>query len=60
MCPVLMWFLSNPKQERNITSTSDLQPQTESGVDRQTHGTASSIAPPTLWPEGLKLIYEYV
>ncbi|KAL5108045.1 Brefeldin A-inhibited guanine nucleotide-exchange protein 3 [Taenia crassiceps] len=60
VCPMLMWFLSNPKQERNITSTSDLHSPTESGVDRQTHGTASSIAPPTLWPEGLKLIYDIV
>ncbi|EUB62872.1 Brefeldin A-inhibited guanine nucleotide-exchange protein 3 [Echinococcus granulosus] len=60
MCPMLMWFLSNPKQERNITSTSVLQPLAESGVDRKTHGTASSIAPPTLWPEVLKLIYDIV
>ena len=59
MCPMLMWFLSNPKQERNITSTSDLHSPTESGADRQTHGTASSVAPPTLWPEALKPVYEY-
>ncbi|KAM7542562.1 hypothetical protein Aperf_G00000008502 [Anoplocephala perfoliata] len=56
MCPMLMWFLSNPKYERNITSTSGLH----SPKDRQTIGTATSVAPPTLWPEGLKFIYDIV
>ncbi|VDM19097.1 unnamed protein product [Hydatigera taeniaeformis] len=60
VCPMLMWFLSNPKQEKNIISTSDLLLTIESEVDRQTHGTASSIAPPILWPEGLKIVYDIV
>nr|CDS25689.2 brefeldin A inhibited guanine [Hymenolepis microstoma] len=55
MCPMLMWFLSNPKQEKTITSTSDFQ----SG-DKQTMGTASSVAPPMLSSEALKTVYDIV
>uniref|UniRef100_A0A5K3FNK2 SEC7 domain-containing protein n=1 Tax=Mesocestoides corti TaxID=53468 RepID=A0A5K3FNK2_MESCO len=60
LCPVLMWFLSNPKEERSITSTLDLQQHLENGAARTTHGSASSVAPPTLWPEGLRFIYDIV
>lgn len=55
---MLMWFLSNPKLERNITSTSDLHSPTKHPKDQQTIGMASSVAPPILWPEGLNFVYE--
>ncbi|KAM3186751.1 hypothetical protein ACTXT7_003721 [Hymenolepis weldensis] len=60
MCPMLMWFLSNPKQEKIITSTSDLQSPTRQSGEKQTMGTASSVAPPTLLAEGLKFVYDIV
>ncbi|VDN96324.1 unnamed protein product [Rodentolepis nana] len=60
MCPMLMWFLSNPKQEKTITSTSDFQSLTRQSGEKQTIGTASSVAPPMLSPEALKTVYDIV
>ncbi len=57
LCPMLMWFLGNQKEEKNLTSTTALQHH-DGGSDRITQGTAVSVAAPDLWPEALKCIYE--